>query len=60
MDIRIINQEEMSERMGRSKATLWKWVKDGKFPKPLYMGKRTLGWTESQIYEWLKEVATTK
>ena len=32
-----------------SKSTLWTWVKDGFFPKPIKLGPRTTVWRVSDI-----------
>ena len=48
----LIDIETMCKLVNRKRTSLYVWVRDGKFPKPLMIGKRTLGWTESQYKEW--------
>lgn len=36
-----------------SPATLWRWVKLGKFPKPYTIGMRTTVWDKSKVDAWL-------
>jgi len=36
-----------------SRATLWRWVKDGKFPSPFKIGLNTTVWDASQVDAWL-------
>lgn len=38
-----------------SPATIWRWVKDGKFPKPFTMGMRCTAWNKSAVDTWLAE-----
>lgn len=43
-----------------SRATLWRWVKDGTFPKPFKLGENSTCWCASEIDAWLanrREVA---
>jgi prophage regulatory protein len=35
-----------------SKSTIYKWIKDGKFPKPLKFGRNSR-WTEEMIKEFI-------
>ena len=36
-------------------ATLWRWVKDGRFPSPIKIGPNTTAWTTSSIDQWQQE-----
>jgi prophage regulatory protein len=36
-----------------SPATLWRWVKDGKFPKPFKIGVNTTVWDKAEVDAWL-------
>lgn len=36
-----------------SPATLWRWVRDGKFPKPYRLGERCTVWDATDVDEWL-------
>lgn len=52
---RMIRIKIMLEWLGCSRTTLYRWVKEGHFPKPKMRGERTLGWTFSQYEQWLAE-----
>lgn len=43
-----------------SKSTLWAWVKDGKFPKPVKLGPRTTAWKVSEIRDWIDSHASSE
>lgn len=38
-----------------SSATLWRWSKNGRFPKPTRLGPRVTGWRVEDVRRWLAE-----
>jgi predicted DNA-binding transcriptional regulator AlpA len=38
-----------------TKVTLWRWIRDGDFPKPIKLGANRVGWRESVVRRWLDE-----
>lgn len=38
---------------GQSKATIYRWVKNGEFPPPLRLGGNSVGWRESDVQAWV-------
>ena len=36
-----------------SPATLWRWVRSGKFPKPMKVGPNTTAWRVADVRAWL-------
>jgi predicted DNA-binding transcriptional regulator AlpA len=36
-----------------SPATIWRWVRDGKFPKPIKLGASVTGWAVDEIDAFL-------
>lgn len=47
---------EVEEMVGVKTTTIYKWMKDGKFPKPLKMGFVSL-WVRAEIKAWIEEKA---
>ena len=43
-----------------SRPTLYRWIKQGKFPKQVHLGANTVRWKASDIEAWMleKEVAS--
>ena len=41
-----------------SEKTIWTWVKQGKFPKPIKMSGNVTVWRMSEVQEWIEEQAT--
>lgn len=37
-----------------SSATFWRWIRDGKFPKPIKLGQRVTVWKVGDVRAWLK------
>lgn len=52
---RLLSLDEVSQIMGRSKKTLWRWTKEKHFPKPLQVNGRAIGYKQSTIDAFLTE-----
>lgn len=39
---------------GKSRATIWRWVRAGLFPKPRRIGPNSIGWLASEINAWVE------
>lgn len=37
-----------------SPATLWRWVKAGKFPEPIRLSDRVTAWEASKVNAWIQ------
>lgn len=53
--VRVIRINEMISLLGCSRSSLHRWVKQGSFPQPKMMGKKTIGWLESDYISWLEQ-----
>lgn len=42
---------ELEHRLGRDRATIWRWYRTGRFPPPHYIGERRC-WFEADIARW--------
>ena len=62
MTERILRRREVEARTGLSRSTIYAQMAEGAFPKPKRLGKRAVGWTDSDIDEWLesRETATSE
>lgn len=47
-----ISVKQLAIRYGVSVPTLWRWVKDGKFPQPVKLGPGSTRWRESDVLAW--------
>jgi len=55
---RILRLAEVKARTGLSRSTIYLWVNESRFPKPIKLTDedegRAVGWLESEISEWVK------
>ena len=49
----IIRRRVVEARTGLSRSTIYLRISEGKFPKPISLGTRAVGWIEAEISEWL-------
>ena len=52
--IRFVRLPEVMARTGLSRSTIHVWVAEGRFPKPVPLGARSVGWIESELDEWMR------
>ncbi len=58
---RVIRLSELASRPGKpglisaSPASVWRWVKAGKFPAPFRIGDRTTVWDLAEVEQFLEE-----
>lgn len=55
----ILRLPEVSKRIALCRSTIWQYVRQGKFPKPVKIGVRAVGWRESAVLAWI-EARTTE
>ena len=51
---KIIRGRKVRERVGKSRTSLWRAVKNGSFPAPVSIGANAIGWYEDEIDDWLE------
>ena len=54
---RIVRTKELTERLGISRVTLWRWERQGRVPRKRQLGPNTVGWLESEIEAWFATTA---
>lgn len=54
---RLIRLAEVKQRVGLSRASIYKRMSEGKFPKSRSLGARCAVWIEAEIDEWIAAVA---
>lgn len=52
---RYICVKEVAERFGVAVSSIWRWSKDGLFPKPIRLGAGTTRWLESDVLRFEAE-----
>lgn len=51
----ILRLPAVMARTGLSRSTIYLRIKEGKFPAPISLGIRAVGWVESAVDNWLAE-----
>lgn len=55
MPERILRLPAVKALTGLSRSTIYLWVQGKKFPAPIALGERTVGWIESEIIDWIDQ-----
>jgi prophage regulatory protein len=53
MDDKLLRLPDVMKRTGLARSTVWKWVADGKLPKPIKLSPRVSVWKESEISRFI-------
>ncbi|WP_038147714.1 helix-turn-helix transcriptional regulator [Thioclava atlantica] len=54
MNGRIFRRPDVERLVGLSRSTLYAMIAEGRFPKPVRIGKRAVGWREADLRDWLE------
>lgn len=52
----VLRRPEVEKRVQLSTATIYRMIAEGKFPKQIRLGARSVGWLESDINDWLNDL----
>lgn len=52
---KIIRFPEVREKTGLSRTTLWRFEKEGKFPRRVSLGANSVGWRLNEVANWIRE-----
>jgi prophage regulatory protein len=51
----ILRRRQVEDRTGLSRSTIYLYIQEGRFPKPINLGARAVGWVESEVEKWLTD-----
>jgi prophage regulatory protein len=54
MSERILDLAAVQAMVPKSRTTLWRDIRAHRFPMPISLGGRRIGWLEREIIEWIK------
>jgi prophage regulatory protein len=57
MSMRFIRFKELRQRIPLGRTTIWKMMREGRFPQSRKIGKMAAAWLESEVEDWMKENA---
>lgn len=52
---RLIRLPEVQHRVGLGRSTIYRWMAEGKFPKPVHLGGYSVAWVEDDVEKWILE-----
>ncbi len=52
---KILRRPAVQEATGLSRSAIYEMIAKGTFPKPIKLGPRAVGWTDSDIEAWQAE-----
>lgn len=55
---RILRSREVCERLSISRSTLYLMMKRGRFPRPLHISTRAVGWLESAVQQYMTSLTS--
>lgn len=50
---RVLRLKEVRHKTGLGRSTIYRWMAEGRFPKPVRLGARSVAWIEHEIDDWL-------
>ncbi|WP_458735384.1 AlpA family transcriptional regulator [Zobellella taiwanensis] len=53
--MRLIKLKEVMDCTGLARSTIYKFISEDSFPKPVPLGERAVAWIEGEIQEWILE-----
>lgn len=51
--MRIIRLKQVIDSTGLARSTIYKYIAEGSFPKPISLGDRCVGWVDSEVRDWI-------
>lgn len=58
--MQILRLPEVSRLTGLPRSTLYLYIKNNQFPKPIKLGVRSVGWVSDEVEHWLHVRATLR
>lgn len=53
--MKLIKLKEVNEITCLTKATIYRMIAEGKFPKQVLLGERSVAWVEKEVLNWIEE-----
>ncbi len=50
---RLIRLKEVQHRVGLGRSTIYRWMAEGKFPKPVQLGGYAVAWALEDVESWI-------
>lgn len=53
MDDRVLRLQELIDKLGLGRSTIYRMMDEGEFPRPIHLTRKAVGWRSSEIDAWL-------
>ena len=51
--MKVIRLKQVIDATGLARSTVYKYVAEGFFPRPISLGDRCVGWLEGEVQDWI-------
>ncbi len=55
--MRYLRFKELRQRVPLGRTTIWRVMREGRFPKSKRIGKAAMAWLEHEVDDWMKKRA---
>lgn len=52
--MKVLRLAQVMDSTGLGRSTIYKYIAQGKFPTPLQLSERCVGWLESEVQQWIQ------
>ena len=52
---RLLRRPEVERLTGLSRSSVYALTREGKFPRPVQLGPRTVAWVDREVFTWIEE-----
>jgi len=52
--MKVLRLAQVIDSTGLGRSTIYKYIAEGKFPIPLQLSERCVGWLESEVQQWIQ------
>ncbi|MTD33721.1 helix-turn-helix transcriptional regulator [Paludibacterium denitrificans] len=53
--MKALRMKMVMEITGLPRSTIYFYIKNGKFPKPIKLGPKSSAWLDEEVYGWIEE-----
>lgn len=53
--MRLIKLKDVMSNTGLGRSTIYKYIAEGAFPKPVSLGARAVAWVDSEVEDWVMD-----
>lgn len=54
----LLTADQLAKIMNVKKRTIWRWLAEGRIPKPIYLTRQTPRWRESEVKDFIAAKAS--